>query len=355
MEDDGVHAVSAAEHRLRLDRLLRRIRADLPHREIEKLLRAGAVRVNGVARDHRHFVKRGDRVEVRAPLALAGLRAAGGEGELHTAPAGSAAGRGPASEPRSLEGAAGDLPEGAPPPVIESACAPRLLLQTADLCIVAKPPGMSTNPAVRDQTSLLDWLRRLPGLPDAHPPGVLHRLDRDASGAVLFSLAPEAHRVFLRAFRSHGLGRSYLALVAGRPSRRTGTIDLALERNPRGRMVPRPGGLPARTRYRTLAATVAAALLRVEPQTGRMHQIRAHLAALGHPVAGDTLYGHPHQQLGAPRLWLHAERILFPAALAARFRIPATVVCPLWPDLAGHLEALPIELPDSLPHLSERG
>lgn len=322
-----MHIVGEAEHRLRLDRYLHRVRPDLSRRAIERLLRTGAVRVDGAARDARHFVKRGERVEIEA---------------APEQPPGSRPPR--AARAPSASSRAGSPTDGSDP------AGPRILLASGEAIVVAKPPGLTTNPALRGEPSLLVWLSQqapaiaAAGEPGGHPPGLLHRLDRDASGLVLFSRTPGAHRALLAAFRLHAVAREYLALVAGRTPRE-GACDLPLARTARGRMVPREGGLPARTRFARLRAGDRASLLRVRPETGRMHQIRAHMAARGHPVAGDPLYGDPRSDLGAPRLWLHAERLRLPPGLAARLRLPPLIECPLWEDLAAHLEAMGWSVP----------
>ncbi len=294
------HEVSAAEHRLRLDRFLLKVRPELGRHAIARLLRGGGVLVQGRPRDARYFVKHGDRVEVR----VAGMaeRATGG------------AVVGP----------------------------PRLLLQTPHLVAVGKPPGMATNPVGGRSDNLLAWVmgqlvRGSPGAgasaPPGHPPGVLHRLDREASGIVLFSLSPEAHRDLLRAFWRRRIRKTYLALVVGQIRDPIGRIDIALARDRSGRTRPCADGASALTEYRVLRSWRTRSLLEVQPVTGRTHQIRAHLAAIGHPVAGDLVYGTPARELEVPRLWLHALRIELPRFLAERLGAPQRMECPLWEDL----------------------
>jgi 23S rRNA-/tRNA-specific pseudouridylate synthase len=348
-EGASAHEVGASEQRLRLDRFLREVRPDLSRRAIERLLRTGAVRVEGVPRGRDYFVKRGERIEVRAD-ARAAAGAAGAIDVRRNERIGS--GDGTSCVER-------ESPDGG---------APRLILRTPQILIVAKPPGMTTNPAVRGERSLLDWARAAvagsttlstataaiataepvpgTGAAAAHPPGILHRLDRDASGLVLFSLAPEGHRLAVAAMRRHRVERSYLVLVSGRPLPAAGAIEIPLARNASGKVIAREDGTPAITRYRTLATQREATLLEARPQTGRMHQIRAHLAAIGYPVAGDPLYGDPRATLDAPRLWLHAVRLQFPLPLARRLGLPREVECPLWEDLAAHLGRLGMALPD---------
>lgn len=309
------HIVDAEAHRLRLDRYLAAVRPDLGRHRIDRLLRTGAVRVNDRPQDARHFVKRGERVEVR--------------------PAG-----GPAPAATATE---------------SGAETPWVIVATPQIAAVAKPPGWTTNPVGGAGPDLLAWLsdevtRRAAaggaarGRP-AHPPGVLHRLDREASGLVLFSLTPQAHRRVVRAFRERRLEKTYLALVAGRAEPTEFSIDRPLARDRSGRMLPARDGLEAVTACHVLHAGRGASLLEVRPVTGRTHQIRAHLAAIGHPVLGDPRYGAPAHAADVPRLWLHAWRIRFPLRLAAALGGPPVIECVLWPDLAAHLARRRMTLP----------
>jgi 23S rRNA pseudouridine1911/1915/1917 synthase len=301
------HVVGDDTHRLRLDRYLAAVRPDLGRHRIDRLLRTGAVRVNGRPQDAHHFVKRGERVEVRP---------GGGPAPAATA-------------------------------TVAGAETPWVIVATPQIAAVAKPPGWTTNPVGGAGPDLLAWLsdevarRAAAGgaarARPAHPPGVLHRLDREASGLVLFSLTPEAHRRVVRAFRERRLEKTYLALVAGRVEPTEFSIEKPLARDRSGRMRPARDGLEAVTECRVLHAGRGASLLEVRPVTGRTHQIRAHLAAIDHPVLGDPLYGAPAHAADVPRLWLHAWRIRFPLRLAAALGVPQEIECGLWPDLARHL------------------
>lgn len=188
----------------------------------------------------------------------------------------------------------------------------RVLGRSAHWIAVDKPTGLPTRPAPSHASSLLAQLEKQ--LAQETPPlrpGVVHRLDLGTTGVVLFSLSAEGHRALVQAFRERKARKRYLAIVLGRPRTRRGTIDLKLRKNASGRVVPDGRGLPASTRYETLARTEAHALVAAEPRTGRMHQIRAHFAALGFPVAGDERYGPRTSSPGAraPRLMLHAAAI----------------------------------------------
>ena len=284
--------VDGESHRLRLDRFVAKVRPDLGRHAIARLLRTGGVTAGGRARDARHFVRRGETVTLQTQPILP-------------------------TEP------------------------PRVLSRSPHAVALAKPPFVSTNPTSSPGGSLLDWVAgHLAGSAD-HPPGVVHRLDRETSGLVLFSLSPFGHRLLLDAFRERVLRKTYVALVGGALRPRHGVIDRPLAGRG-GRSIPDDtGGSPARTDYRSLIATRRWSLLAVRPITGRTHQIRVHLAAVGHPIAGDPSYGDPrHAALGAPRLWLHASRIDLDEDLARALALPSRLLCPLWDDLARHLARL---------------
>jgi 23S rRNA pseudouridine1911/1915/1917 synthase len=288
-------AVREQEHRLRIDRFLKKADPALSHGTISALLRTGHVLINGRPRGFGYYVKSGDRIVVTS---------------------------------------SGD----------DDAGPPRLLLVTKEMAVVAKPPGYSTNPAGGKERSLLDWLRsRLSETTATHPPGLVHRLDRGTSGLVLFSRTPGSHRAILAGLRAQKIRKRYLALVSGAMRPLRGSIDLPLIRDRSGTVRPDSRGSRARTEYRTLQRSERASLLEINPRTGRMHQIRVHLASRGRPIAGDPLYGDPKQSLGAPRLWLHASQITLPPALAERLGASRQLACPLWEDLKHHLSEIGID------------
>lgn len=284
--------VTAAHHRLRLDRFLQQVLADSSRKSIARMLRSGQVRVNGHPRDERHFVKHGDQVEIV------------------------------------------DAPE-------RTAEQPREILRTTHVVAIAKPPGIATNPVPGSTDSVLSWMERQ--APDSHP-GVVHRLDRDTSGIVLLSLSAAGHQQLESAFAERSIVKTYLALVPGRLSPHRGTIDRAILRDTSGRMRVTAHGKPARTAYETVVGTSTCSLLKLHPQSGRTHQIRVHLASVGHPIAGDPIYGDPRHALGAPRLWLHAASLGMRTELATALACPDHIECPLWDDLRKHLAALGIPL-----------
>ncbi|MFZ5520487.1 MAG: RluA family pseudouridine synthase [Pseudomonadota bacterium] len=146
---------------------------------------------------------------------------------------------------------------------------------------------------------------------------LVHRLDQPTSGIVVFGLGPGAQRALAGAFERRQVDKRYVALVAGRLASAEGEIDLPLAcdwpNRPR-HVVDRLQGRPAQTRWRVLGFDERLQATRVElqPLTGRTHQLRVHLQALGHPILGDGLYAAPVAQAAAPRLMLHATRLVLP-------------------------------------------
>lgn len=134
---------------------------------------------------------------------------------------------------------------------------------------------------------------------------IVHRLDRDASGLMLFAKEAAAHRLLCRQFESRSARKTYLALVLGKLEGE-GRIDSPLKEFGSGRTAASASGKPSQTSWKALRSFRRSTLLEVHPLTGRRHQIRAHLYGLGHPILGDTLYGRPLPVGGAPRLMLHA-------------------------------------------------
>jgi 23S rRNA pseudouridine1911/1915/1917 synthase len=148
---------------------------------------------------------------------------------------------------------------------------------------------------------------------EADRPGIVHRLDRDTSGLLVVARSQEAHRLLAAAISERLLEREYLALVEGRPPARSGTIEAPIGRDPRVRTRMAIGGSSpreARTHFTLERALSASSLLRVRLDTGRTHQIRVHLQAIGHPVCGDPEYGTAGL-FGLERQFLHATRLAF--------------------------------------------
>ncbi len=189
---------------------------------------------------------------------------------------------------------------------------PRIVHADEHLAVVDKPAGLVVHaaPGVRGPT-LVDLLGGLLGGGDPGRPGIVHRLDRDTSGLMLVARTEAAHRLLSARIARREVERTYLALVEGRPRSRTGTIDAPLGRDyraPERRAVGGRGARPARTHFAVVEALPGDSLLEVRLETGRTHQVRAHLAAIGHPVAGDPRYGHAGRH-GLARQFLHSHRL----------------------------------------------
>ncbi len=305
--------VPAAAVGQRLDRFLGTL-PELGSRSRAKgLLDAGLVSVDGLVRKAAHALRSGERVAVVVPPPDVG----------------------------TVE--AEDLPLA-------------VLYEDAHLLAIDKPPGMVVHPApgARRGTvvnALLHRLGTLTGVGDAERPGIVHRLDRDTSGVLLIARTPQALEGLAKQFRDRTLSKRYVAVVHGAVRAASGMIDRAIGRHPhdRQRMSVRPrGGRAAVTRFEVIERFPRVTLVRLAPETGRTHQLRVHLAALGHPIVGDRLYGGRGRRSGAPpavgaaldacpRQALHAESLAFrhPASGA-----PMLVQAPLPSDLAALLGAL---------------
>lgn len=231
-----------------------------------------------------------------------------------------------------------------------------ILYEDKDVIALNKPPGLSSQGG-RIKAHTLDDLLWAFARPGGARPRLIHRLDRDTSGVILTAKTHPAASFLGKALMAHRLAKTYAAIVTpGRPDKNSGTIDAPLRREEIGResymrVVPpdHTDAQPARTTYRTLAAVDGAALIEARPKTGRMHQIRVHLASIGRPIAGDVRYGgalavrsHP-----APRLMLHAMALRFPHPRLGEMELSAP-----WPQdfsaLAGALGLALPERPDSV-------
>ncbi|HEX2160725.1 MAG TPA: RluA family pseudouridine synthase [Thermoleophilaceae bacterium] len=196
--------------------------------------------------------------------------------------------------------------------------APRIAYEDEHLLVIDKPAGVVVHPGagVSDGTLVQQLAGRVAGGPDPDRPGVVHRLDRDTSGLLVLARSDEVHTALQAAIRDRAVEREYLALVSGRPGSRTGTIDAPIGRDRANRTLmstrtDRPRH--AVTHFEVLEELPRHALLRVTLETGRTHQIRAHMAAIGHPVCGDPAYGGRAcgRELGLTRQFLHSARLVF--------------------------------------------
>jgi 23S rRNA pseudouridine1911/1915/1917 synthase len=194
----------------------------------------------------------------------------------------------------------------------------RVVFEDDHLIVVDKPAGLVVHPGagVSSGTLVDELAGRTAGGPEPDRPGIVHRLDRDTSGLMVVARSEPVHAALQEAIRRREVEREYLALVAGRLDARTGTIDAPIGRDRANRTVmstrtdkPRA----AVTHFEVVEELPGRSLLRVRLETGRTHQIRAHMAAIGHPVCGDPAYGGRSAglPLGLTRQFLHSARLMF--------------------------------------------
>jgi 23S rRNA pseudouridine1911/1915/1917 synthase len=293
----------------RLDRFLADVVPGLSRTRAQALLERGAVRVDGRPGRASQPVEAGQRVELEAGGAAA-----------------------PA----------------APAPLRAEAIPVPIVYEDAHIAVVDKPAGLVVHPAPGhpDGTLVNALLAHLaPGGDDADAagdgprPGIVHRLDKDTSGLMVVARDAAALAGLAAQMKERSTIKRYVALVEGRMPVPEGAIEAPIGRDPRQRrrmaLVTVPaGGREARTRFRVVREARGRSLLDVQLETGRTHQIRVHLAAVGHPVVGDRTYGHP-QPPQPPRQFLHSAHL--------EFAHPATGVwlvfdAPLPADLADFLE-----------------
>lgn len=304
----AVHHITVAVQAGRLDTFLAASLPDLSRNRIARLLEEGLVRVNGEIPRKSYRPVPGDVITVEVP------------------PAGAA----------SAEAEAIPL---------------HIVHEDADLLVIDKPAGLVVHPAPGHPSgtlvnALLHHVRDLSGIGGVLRPGIVHRLDRDTSGLMLVAKNDAAHRGLSAALKRREIRRTYTAAAWGHLPEDELLVDAPIGRShtDRKRMAVVAGGRTARTRFHRLEHWVAADLLRAELETGRTHQIRVHLAHIGHPVVGDATYGGtsikglsgPGRQWAAglakrvPRQFLHAS--------ALRFRHPGTG------EILAFESALPAEL-----------
>jgi 23S rRNA pseudouridine1911/1915/1917 synthase len=281
----------------RLDRFLAAIEGVGSRVAAERLVRDGRALVDGTRRPKSYRLEGGERLEIELPE----------------------------PEPETLESQELDL---------------AVVHEDPDLLVVDKPVGMVVHPTAGHASGtlvhgLLD--RGIAGGSQRDRPGIVHRLDRDTSGLLVVARNPETHARLQRLLRRRGIVREYLALVHGRPLSWSGRIEAPIgrDRHDRTRMsldtdVPRD----AFTQFDVVELLPEHALLRVRLETGRTHQIRVHLAAIGLPVSGDPVYGRAGD-LGLSRQFLHAARLAFTHPVTGA---SIDVESPLPPELERALE-----------------
>ncbi len=191
--------------------------------------------------------------------------------------------------------------------------------EDGDVIVISKPAGVVVHPSHGHETgtivnALLHACPDLSGIGGERRPGIVHRLDKDTSGLMLAAKNDKAHVALARELKQRKIKRTYVALVSGGMPHEEGVIDAPIgrSRTDRKKMAVVPEGRPARTHFRVLERAGTWSLLELTLETGRTHQIRVHLAHLGHPVAGDRQYGGRKQDgLGLSRQFLHAAKLQF--------------------------------------------
>lgn len=243
-----------------------------------------------------------------------------------------------------------DLPAVVPTALTPNAIPLEILFEDEHLLVVNKPAGMVVHPGAgtTDDTLVHALLAHcagsLSGIGGVERPGIVHRLDRETTGAIVVAKHDAAHRGLAEQFAERHLHKEYLALACGVPQLLSGTIDRSISRHPvhRHRMTTGEGGKPSRTDWKVEEAypKQRVTFFRCHIHTGRTHQIRVHLKSLGHPLLGDHTYGWKpleYPQLVVPRVMLHATTIKFLHPITAR---PIDIEAPLPEDFQTLLRTL---------------
>ena len=224
-----------------------------------------------------------------------------------------------------------------------------------DMLVIDKPAGLAVHPAPGHERgtlvhALLARYPDLPGINGTQRPGIVHRLDLNTSGLLMVAKNERAQHSLAAQLAEHRVSKGYLALASGRLEPPRGVIDAPVGRDPshRKRMAVTRGGRASRTRYFSLGALSGRSLLLVVPESGRTHQIRVHLAAIGHPIAGDPLYGGEAGLVA--RQFLHAARLRFARPSdAARIEVESALPPDLMQALWGLIEARDAAPPEGSP------
>ncbi|MDD4635790.1 MAG: RluA family pseudouridine synthase [Dehalococcoidales bacterium] len=259
---------------IRLDKAVAGKLEDFSRSRIQKLIRDGLVRVNGVVSKPSYRLAEGNKITVMVP------------------------------EPTPTNLTAQKIPLS-------------IVYEDKDIIVVDKPAGLSVHPGPGhpDKTlvnAILGYNSEI-SCGDAERPGIVHRLDKDTSGLIIIARHPKAHLYLSNLFKNRQVKKTYIALARGHLSPESGFIDAPIvrDRSHRKRMAitTNGSGREARTGYRVVEYINDFTLLEVMPETGRTHQIRVHLAAIGHPIFGDCTYGS--NSIILPRQFLHAYKIVF--------------------------------------------
>lgn len=225
-----------------------------------------------------------------------------------------------------------------PPQLIAQEVPFEILFEDGFLLILSKPPGVVVHPASGNWSGtlvngLLHHCREIGGVGDEMRPGIVHRLDKDTSGIMVVAKTEYCHRLLVQAFKSRSVEKKYLALLVGTMERKKGRIVAPIGRHPVHRQkmaICERKGRYAATSWQVMEEYDAGySLVQLHIETGRTHQIRVHMASLGHPVAGDMVYGRGRGKQKFPRQMLHAHQLGLSHPVTGE---KLTFSAPLWPD-----------------------
>ncbi len=286
----------------RLDAFLASNLDELTRSQATRLIESGAVTVNGKAVSKSYKLTGGEDIAVTLPA------------------------------PEPVKAVAQDIPLD-------------VVYEDADVIVVNKPSGMVVHPAPghADGTLVNALLHHcagsLSGVGGALRPGIVHRIDRDTSGLIIAAKNDAAHRFLSAQLADHTLARTYECIVVGTLREDSGTVDAPIARHPtdRKRMAVVQGGRPSVTHWEVIARYPGFTHVRCRLETGRTHQIRVHMAYLGHPILGDTVYGAKKEVAGLTGQCLHAVGLRF---LHPRTHEAVELSCPLPEEFTGMLQKI---------------
>ena len=276
----------------RLDAFLSRAVADLSRSAAQKLIADENVRLNG------RPAKKNDRLEPGDEISLT-------------------------------------VPDPKPIDVVPTQMQLDIVYEDEDLAVINKPKGLVVHPAAGHQDdTLVNGLLyamgdSLSGINGELRPGIVHRIDKDTSGLLAIAKNDLAHAVLASQLKDHTMARTYEAIVCGNLKEDSGTVDAPIGRHPTDRKkmcVTQRNSKPAITHWEVVKRYRGYTHIRCHLETGRTHQIRVHMAYIGHPILGDTVYGHKKPELGQDSQCLHASALKF---IHPRTGLPVVVVAPL--------------------------
>ncbi len=213
-----------------------------------------------------------------------------------------------------------EIPEAKPVEIAPKDIPLEIVYEDEDVLVINKPKGLVVHPAAGHQEDtlvnglLFSHADRLSGINGELRPGIVHRIDKDTSGLLAVAKNDLAHTVLASQLKDHSMGRTYDAIVCGSFREDSGTVDAPIGRHPTDRKkmcVTQRNSKPAVTHWQVVARYRGYTHIRCNLETGRTHQIRVHMAHIGHPILGDTVYGHKKPELGQDSQCLHAGALCF--------------------------------------------